>query len=46
MPEARVIPLREAPAVEPAPAPAPPAAPGAWEQKLAGGLAFLRRRIT
>ena len=46
MPEARVIPLRgdepAAPGVVPAVAPAP----GAWESKLASGLAFLRRRIT
>ncbi len=56
MPEARVIPLRavdEPPrkrAVKPrteAPPPPPPVAPaGDWERKLAGGLAFLRRRLT
>ena len=56
MSEARVIPLRSAPAdsakrsrrtpVAP-PVAAPPVAPPAgWEGKLAGGLAFLRRRIT
>ncbi len=55
MPEARVIPLRatasSAPQ-EPVPAaaptgPPPPAVPASdWESKLAGGLAFLRRRIT
>jgi 1-acyl-sn-glycerol-3-phosphate acyltransferase len=55
VPEARVIPLRaeeqpkrrrakaDAPVVEPVPEP-PPA--GEWERKLAGGLAFLRRRLT
>jgi 1-acyl-sn-glycerol-3-phosphate acyltransferase len=58
VPEARVIPLRatdevppgrkRAPATElpPTPAPPPVAEPSAWESKLAGGLAFLRRRIT
>jgi 1-acyl-sn-glycerol-3-phosphate acyltransferase len=58
VPEARVIPLRasdqvpppkkRAPAAELPPSPPlPPAAePSAWESKLAGGLAFLRRRIT
>jgi 1-acyl-sn-glycerol-3-phosphate acyltransferase len=54
--EARVIPLRSAPAegakrarrtpvVEPVVAP-PVVPPSGWEGKLAGGLAFLRRRIT
>jgi 1-acyl-sn-glycerol-3-phosphate acyltransferase len=34
-------------AEEPAPQPAPPVAPPSdWERKLAGGLAFLRRRVT
>jgi len=55
VPEARVIPLepreeREARAAAPVPpvASAQPAAaePSDWERKLAGGLAFLRRRIT
>ena len=53
MPEARVIPLdRNSPppgrkAAEPAAAPEPESAPPAdWERKLAGGLAFLRRRLT
>jgi 1-acyl-sn-glycerol-3-phosphate acyltransferase len=58
VPEARVIPLRasdqvpprkkRAPAAElpPSPPPPPAAEPPAWESKLAGGLAFLRRRIT
>ncbi|MCU1622650.1 MAG: 1-acyl-sn-glycerol-3-phosphate acyltransferase [Frankiales bacterium] len=52
MPEARstgnVIPLRsEEPTDRPVPPPAAVAAPpSAWEQKLAGGLAFVRRRIT
>ena len=55
MPEARVIPLepreeREARAAAPVPpvGSAQPAAaePSDWERKLAGGLAFLRRRIT
>ncbi|MGB8651213.1 MAG: lysophospholipid acyltransferase family protein [Mycobacteriales bacterium] len=58
MPEARVIPLRgeeqqpkrkRTTASDSAP-PAPPlpqaAEPSSWERKLAGGLAFLRRRIT
>ena len=43
-----VIPLRDAPsapAVEAVP-PAAVAEPSDWERKLAGGLAFLRRRIT
>ncbi|WP_324274517.1 hypothetical protein [Blastococcus brunescens] len=42
MPEARVIPLRpddDEPYV-------PPAAPPGWEEQLAGGLEFLRRRMT
>jgi 1-acyl-sn-glycerol-3-phosphate acyltransferase len=58
VPEARVIPLRavagdsprrtrrKAPATE-LPPPVPPAPePSEWEHKLAGALAFLRRRIT
>ncbi|MCW2668436.1 MAG: 1-acyl-sn-glycerol-3-phosphate acyltransferase [Frankiales bacterium] len=48
MPEARVIPLRsdeELPPVLPPAAPAPVVASD-WEHRLAGGLAFLRRRIT
>ncbi len=41
-----VIPLRED-VVGPAPdAPAPAQQPADWERRLAGGLAFLRRRIT
>jgi len=42
MPEARVIPLRpddDEPYV-------PPATPPGWEEQLAGGLEFLRRRVT
>src|SRR3954454_20896995 len=42
MPEARVIPLRpddDEPHV-------PPTAPPNWEEQLAGGLEFLRRRLT
>ncbi len=54
MPEARVIPLRptdEVPPKRKRPPQAsaelpPPPEPSAWESKLAGGLAFLRRRIT
>jgi 1-acyl-sn-glycerol-3-phosphate acyltransferase len=58
VPEARVIQLHAVPdeaakkkrtktAEQPPPPPAPPVAePSAWEQKLAGGLAFVRRRIT
>ena len=50
MPEARVIPLEargERMARRTVPAAGPPAAePSDWERKLAGGLAFLRRRIT
>jgi len=57
VPEARVIPLepregRDARRAAPAPQPTPPPDPGPvaepsdWERKLAGGLAFLRRRIT
>ncbi len=47
----KVIPLREpqAAVVEPAPedVPPPPAEQGpVWERRLAGGLAFLRRRLT
>ena len=44
MPEAKVIPIG-GPRAVPDPPPAPePAAP--WERRLAGGLAFLRRRLT
>ncbi len=57
MPEATVIPLesrdgrdaraRRAATDRPAAAPEPPAVePGDWERKIAGGLAFLRRRLT
>ncbi|MGZ6826869.1 MAG: lysophospholipid acyltransferase family protein [Mycobacteriales bacterium] len=57
MPEARVIPLRSAdevpasptrkrPAADVPPPPPPAAEPSGWESKLAGGLAFLRRRVT
>ena len=55
MPEARVIPLepregrnarRAAPAAQPVPVAEPVTAPSDWERRLAGGLAFLRRRIT
>jgi 1-acyl-sn-glycerol-3-phosphate acyltransferase len=49
VPEARVIPIREEPPVPPGPpgSPAPDvAAPGAWEEKAAEALAFLRRRLT
>jgi 1-acyl-sn-glycerol-3-phosphate acyltransferase len=42
----KVIPLREPAEVPPPPPPLATAAPGSWEQRLAGGLAFLRRRIT
>src|SRR3712207_6834070 len=44
MPEARVIPLRPDDDGEPRAVP-PPAPPG-WEEQLAGGLEFLRRRLT
>jgi 1-acyl-sn-glycerol-3-phosphate acyltransferase len=44
MPEARVIPLRPDDDGEPH-VPPRPAAPG-WEEQLAGGLEFLRRRLT
>ena len=53
MPEARVIPIRATDAPRPAKSrravpvepEVPPVAPApAWESKLAGGLAFLRRR--
>ena len=44
MPEARVIPLRPDDDGEPRAVP-PRAAPG-WEEQLAGGLDFLRRRLT
>jgi len=44
---ARKATARSKPPVEPPIAPPPPVAPPAeWERKLAGGLAFLRRRIT
>jgi 1-acyl-sn-glycerol-3-phosphate acyltransferase len=43
MPEARVIPLRPDDDNEPH---VPPAAPPDWEEQLAGGLEFLRRRVT
>jgi 1-acyl-sn-glycerol-3-phosphate acyltransferase len=58
VPEARVIPLesrdgrdararRAEKASKPAPAPEPPVAePAEWERKVAGALAFLRRRLT
>ena len=51
MPEAKVIPLHggDAPAppvVEAVPPPAPDGPPSPFEQKLASGLAFLRRRLT
>jgi len=52
MPEARVIPLdgrhgRDAEATPVAePPPAPPAERPDWERRLAGALAFLRRRVT
>jgi 1-acyl-sn-glycerol-3-phosphate acyltransferase len=42
MPEARVIPLRPDDDEVPAPPPASPT----WEEQVAGGLEFLRRRIT
>jgi 1-acyl-sn-glycerol-3-phosphate acyltransferase len=41
MPEARVIPLRPEDDEPPVPAPPP-----SWEEQLAGGLEFLRRRMT
>ena len=47
MPEARVIPIRSE--GEPPPVPplaSPPVSPSSWERRLAGGLAFMRRRIT
>ncbi|MFN2539896.1 MAG: 1-acyl-sn-glycerol-3-phosphate acyltransferase, partial [Mycobacteriales bacterium] len=47
MPEARVIPLRSEDDKAPPPPASPPApSPSPWEQRVAGGLAFLRRRIT
>ena len=55
MPEARIIPLHAVPdapadkdqAFEVVEPPLPPSTePSAWESKLAGGLAFLRRRLT
>ena len=42
MPEARVIPLRP----EDDDVPPPPPAAGTWEDHVAGGLEFLRRRLT
>jgi 1-acyl-sn-glycerol-3-phosphate acyltransferase len=42
MPEARVIPLRPDDDETPAPPPASPT----WEEQVAGGLEFLRRRLT
>ena len=51
MPEAKVIPLHgdslpgPQPVVEAVPPPAPAGPPSAFEQKLAGGLNFLRRRL-
>src|SRR4051812_50090595 len=44
MPEARVIPLR--PDDDGEPRATPPSAPPGWEEQLAGGLEFLRRRLT
>src|SRR4051794_10768552 len=44
MPEARVIPLR--PDDDGEPRVAPPKAMPSWEEQLAGGLEFLRRRLT
>jgi 1-acyl-sn-glycerol-3-phosphate acyltransferase len=53
VPEAKVIPLHaeqgrpaREPIVEAVPAPPSPGPPSPFERKLAGGLAFLRRRIT
>jgi 1-acyl-sn-glycerol-3-phosphate acyltransferase len=50
LPEAKVIPLHgdapTGPVVEAVPPPAPAGPPSAFEQKLAGGLSFLRRRLT
>jgi 1-acyl-sn-glycerol-3-phosphate acyltransferase len=50
LPEAKVIPLHgdapTGPVVEAVPPPAPAGLPSAFEQKLAGGLSFLRRRLT
>ncbi len=51
MPEAKVIPLHgdatpEAPPVEAVPSPALAGPPSPFEQKLASGLAFVRRRVT
>jgi 1-acyl-sn-glycerol-3-phosphate acyltransferase len=44
VPEAQVIPIRDG---QPEPPPVPNvAAPGAWEEKAAEALAFLRRRLT
>ena len=42
MPEARVIRLRP----EEEEPPPPPVVPPAWEEQVAGGLEFLRRRLT
>ena len=53
MPEAKVIPLHaepvesaREPVVEAVPEPAPAGPPSSLERKVAGGLAFLRRRLT
>jgi 1-acyl-sn-glycerol-3-phosphate acyltransferase len=47
VPEARVIPLRADEEPPAAPSPSSPAVePSSFERRLAGGLAFLRRRIT
>jgi 1-acyl-sn-glycerol-3-phosphate acyltransferase len=49
LPEAKVIPLHgepQSPVVEAVPPPPPAGPPSAFEQKLAGGLNFLRRRLT
>ena len=40
------LPSEPTPVVEAVPPPAPDGPPSAFEQKLAGGLAFLRRRLT
>ena len=52
MPEAKILPMiapvgRELPPADPPPEPSAPG-PGApaWERRLAGGLAFVRRRLT
>jgi len=47
VPEAKVIPLEpRGGAPTPAPPPRPAASAPEWERRLAGGLAFLRRRLT